>query len=72
MDLAKSLLEWGDPYFVLADYRAYVETQEKINLAYGEKQNWAKWLSVMLQVQESFPQIEQSVNMQRISGILIL
>ena len=42
VDLAKSLLEWGDPYFVLADYRAYVETQEKINLAYGEKQNWAK------------------------------
>ena len=42
VDLAKSLLEWGDPYFVLADYRAYVETQEKINLTYGEKQNWAK------------------------------
>ena len=42
VDLAKSLLEWGDPYFVLADYRAYVETQEKINLAYSDRQNWAK------------------------------
>ncbi len=41
-DLSKSLLEWGDPYFVLADYRDYVETQEKIDLAYSDKSKWAE------------------------------
>ena len=41
-DLSKSLLEWGDPYFVMADYRDYVETQEKIDLAYSDKSKWAE------------------------------
>ena len=41
-DLSKSLLEWGDPYFVMADYRDYVETQEKMDLAYSDKSKWAE------------------------------
>ena len=41
-DLSKSLLEWGDPYFVLADYRSYIETQERINEVYSEKSKWAE------------------------------
>jgi starch phosphorylase len=41
-DLSKSLLEWGDPYFVLADYRAYIETQEKVDKAFGDKSQWAQ------------------------------
>lgn len=41
-ELPKSLLEWGDPFFVLADYRAYVEAQEKVDLAYKERSRWAK------------------------------
>ena len=40
-DLPKSLLEWGDPFFVLADYRAYVEAQEKVNSAYLNQDRWA-------------------------------
>ena len=40
-DLPRSLLEWGDPYFVLADYRAYVEAQENANLAYSNTKKWA-------------------------------
>ena len=40
-DLPRSLLEWGDPFFVLADYRAYVEAQENANLAYSDPKKWA-------------------------------
>ncbi|MEK9632783.1 MAG: glycogen/starch/alpha-glucan family phosphorylase, partial [Opitutae bacterium] len=40
-DLPKSLLDWGDPFFVLADYRAYVEAQEKVNSAYLDQDRWA-------------------------------
>ena len=40
-DLPKSLLEWGDPFFVLADYRAYMEAQERVGEAYGDKEKWA-------------------------------
>jgi starch phosphorylase len=40
--LSKSLLEWGDPYFVLADYRAYIETQEKVDQTFGDKSQWAQ------------------------------
>ena len=41
-DLSKSLLDWGDPYFVLADYRSYIEAQERINKVYSEKSKWAE------------------------------
>jgi len=40
-DLPKSLLDWGDPFFVLADYRAYVDAQEKVNSAYLDHRRWA-------------------------------
>ena len=40
-DLPKSLLDWGDPFFVLADYRAYVEAQEMVDAAYKDKSQWA-------------------------------
>ena len=31
-----------DPYFVLADYRSYIEAQERINKVYSEKSKWAE------------------------------
>tara|TARA_B100000925_G_scaffold285021_1_gene260802 strand:- start:11380 stop:13866 length:2487 start_codon:yes stop_codon:yes gene_type:complete len=40
-DLPRSLLEWGDPFFVLADFRAYVEAQEKANMAYSDPKKWS-------------------------------
>ena len=40
-DLPKSLLEWGDPFFVLADYRAYLEAQEKAGSTYLDRKKWA-------------------------------
>ena len=41
-DLSKSLLEWGDPYFVLADYRSYIEAQDKVGEVYSDKSLWAE------------------------------
>lgn len=38
----KSLLEYGDSYFVLADYRSYMEVQEKVNSAYRNIEEWTK------------------------------
>jgi starch phosphorylase len=40
--LQHSLLDGGDPFFVLADYRAYSDAQELVNQAYGDKLGWAK------------------------------
>ena len=41
-DLSKSLLEWGDPYFVLADYRSYIEAQDIVGEVYSDKSLWAE------------------------------
>ncbi len=40
--LTHSLLDGGDPYLCLADYRAYVEAQEKADEAFKDKDRWAK------------------------------
>ena len=40
-DLVHSLLDWGDPYFVLADYRSYVEAQQKADSVYAEAEKWS-------------------------------
>lgn len=37
-----SLLEGGDPFLVLADYRAYVEAQAEVDRAYRDPARWAK------------------------------
>lgn len=44
-DLPDSLLKWGDPFFVLADYRAYIEAQDQAGIAY---QNQSKWASMAI------------------------
>lgn len=41
-NIRQSLLERGDPYFVLADYASYCETQERVGEAYKDKERWAK------------------------------
>ena len=41
-DLSKSLLEWGDPYYALADYRSYIESQEQIDRVFSDKGKWAE------------------------------
>ena len=37
-----SLLEGGDPFLVLADYRSYVECHERVDKAFRDKDAWAK------------------------------
>ncbi len=41
-DLPRSLLDWGDPFCVLADYRAYVEAQEKADAVFKDSSKWAR------------------------------
>jgi starch phosphorylase len=36
----RALLDNGDRYFVLADYRSYIGAQEMVNLAYRDKEGW--------------------------------
>jgi glycogen phosphorylase len=37
-----SLLNGGDPFMVLADFRAYSDAQAKVDLAYRDKAKWAQ------------------------------
>lgn len=37
-----TLLDGGDPYLALADYRAYVNAQEEVDKAYRDRTGWAK------------------------------
>ncbi|MFP4203970.1 MAG: glycogen/starch/alpha-glucan phosphorylase [Opitutales bacterium] len=38
----RSLLEEGDPFFVLADYAAYIRAQEKVDAAFRRTGDWAR------------------------------
>jgi starch phosphorylase len=40
--IVQSLLEGGDPYFLLADYAAYVECQERVAAAYRDPASWTR------------------------------
>ena len=40
--LHHTLLDGGDPYKVLADYRSYVLAHEKVDAAYRDAARWAK------------------------------
>ena len=34
--------QYADTYFILADFRSYVEAQKKINAAYADEKEWAR------------------------------
>jgi starch phosphorylase len=42
LSLKRSLLDYGDPFLVLADYRSYVRAQERVDAAYRDKARWAR------------------------------
>ena len=37
-----TLLEGGDKYMVLADYRSYVDAQSEVDKLYRDKEEWTK------------------------------
>jgi len=37
-----SLLQGGDPYLVLADFRKYCDCQARVDAAYRDKAKWAR------------------------------
>lgn len=42
MALRESLLNQGDPFFVLADYADYCRAQTEVDIAYRDRDRWAK------------------------------
>ena len=40
--LCRSLLDWGDPFLVMADYADYIRAQDEIGEAFRDQQRWAK------------------------------
>ena len=40
--LRRNLLEGGDPFLLLADFESYLGTQREIDLAYRDKERWAR------------------------------
>ncbi len=46
MDLWRTLTEWGDPYFHLADFRSYADAQARVATLYREPTAWTHWAAV--------------------------
>ncbi len=42
MPLRKSILDWGDPFMVCADYQSYCDAQAEADRAFRDKKRWAK------------------------------
>jgi len=40
--IIQSLLDYGDYYLVLADYRSFIKAQEEVNVLYSDRDAWTK------------------------------
>ncbi|NOY67306.1 MAG: glycogen/starch/alpha-glucan phosphorylase, partial [Gammaproteobacteria bacterium] len=45
-ELIASLVNKNDPWLTLADFRSYIDAQEKVSLAYQDRESWTK-MSIM-------------------------
>jgi starch phosphorylase len=41
-DIARTLTEWGDPYFHCADFRSYVDAQQRVSDLFRDRRAWAR------------------------------
>ncbi|QCZ95210.1 glycogen/starch/alpha-glucan phosphorylase [Salinimonas iocasae] len=46
VSIKQSLLDLGDPFFVLADFRAYSDAQIEVDKAYRDKARWAEMVII--------------------------
>ncbi|QPG04639.1 glycogen/starch/alpha-glucan phosphorylase [Salinimonas marina] len=46
VSIKQSLLDMGDPYLVLADFRAYSDAQIEVDKAYRDKERWAEMVII--------------------------
>ncbi len=69
-DLYNSLLEEGDQYFLLADFKAFKDTEDKVFEAYKDKLGWAKKPLKILVMQVCSQVTEQYKNIVMTSGKL--
>ena len=42
LPLKESLLDHGDPFLVLADFEDYIRAQHEVDVAYRDREGWAK------------------------------
>lgn len=42
LPLRRSLLDHGDPYFCLADFQSYVDTQARVDAVYKDAEQWSR------------------------------
>ncbi len=68
-DLFDSLVNFGDYYQLLADYRSYVDTQDRVDELYAKKANGRAVPSRILPTWAISRLTAPSANMQKISGI---
>ncbi len=69
-DLYNSLLEEGDQYFLLADFKAFKDTEDKVFEAYKDKLGWAKKPLKILVMQVCSQVTEQYKNIVMTFGAL--
>jgi starch phosphorylase len=66
--IVRSLLDLGDRYFVLADYRSYIQAQERVGALYLEKDEWTRKSILNTASMGKFSSDRRCASMRRRSG----
>lgn len=70
-DLVDSLINFGDHYQVLADYRSYVDCQDNVDELYRQQEKWTAPRCITSPIWGISHQTVLSKNMLKLSGISI-